>query len=154
MNSTSEPARLALRLLSLTYETIIVAAVLLAGTALFVSLFGDSRQMPLRLLLQFWLLALCGAYFTWGWSQGRQTLPMRTWRLAIVAEDGRPIDRPRALRRYLLAVVGCGLVGLTFWWALIDRERRFLHDRLAGTRVVRTETPGGRREAPTTRPGS
>jgi hypothetical protein len=27
-------------------------------------------------------------------------------------------------------------VGLGFWWAFFDREKRFLHDRLAGTYIA------------------
>jgi len=37
-----------------------------------------------------------------------------------------------------LAFLGCGLL-----WALFDRDRQFLHDRLAGTRIVVSD--GGRR---------
>jgi len=33
-------------------------------------------------------------------------------------------------------LLGLGLCGLGLVWALFDRERQFLHDRLAGTRIV------------------
>ena len=41
----------------------------------------------------------------------------------------------------VLARIGLGahaawLVGLNFLWAFVDPERQFLHDRLAGTRIV------------------
>ena len=29
-----------------------------------------------------------------------------------------------------------------FLWALVDRERQFLHDRLAGTRIINDEGGG------------
>jgi hypothetical protein len=38
--------------------------------------------------------------------------------------------------RYLLALVSTFMLGLGFVWALIDRERCFLHDRLAGTCII------------------
>jgi hypothetical protein len=31
------------------------------------------------------------------------------------------------------------LGGGGFWWALFDRDGQFLHDRLAGTRIVKDE---------------
>jgi uncharacterized RDD family membrane protein YckC len=39
--------------------------------------------------------------------------------------------------RFFLALLGLLLAGAGFWWALVDRDRQFLHDRLAGTRLVR-----------------
>jgi len=44
----------------------------------------------------------------------------------------------RAFRRYLLAAPGV-VSGIGVLWAFIDRDRQFLHDRLAKTRIVRVE---------------
>jgi uncharacterized RDD family membrane protein YckC len=41
--------------------------------------------------------------------------------------------------RFLFALPGTLLLGSGFLWALVDRENLFLHDRLAGTKIVRTE---------------
>jgi uncharacterized RDD family membrane protein YckC len=40
------------------------------------------------------------------------------------------------MRRYLLAVAGFFAAGFGFAWALFDRDRQFLHDRLCGTAIV------------------
>ena len=41
----------------------------------------------------------------------------------------------------VLAVAGMELglaaCGLSYWWAFLDPDRQFLHDRLARTRLVR-----------------
>jgi len=39
--------------------------------------------------------------------------------------------------RFSLALIGLLLAGVGFWWALFDRDRQFLHDRIVGTRLVR-----------------
>jgi hypothetical protein len=39
--------------------------------------------------------------------------------------------------RYAAALCGTLFFGITFLWAFIDRDRAFLHDRLARTRIVR-----------------
>jgi len=44
-----------------------------------------------------------------------------------------------AVNRYLFALAGCLLAGTGFLWALVDREGLFPHDRLAGTKIVRSE---------------
>jgi uncharacterized RDD family membrane protein YckC len=39
--------------------------------------------------------------------------------------------------RFVLALTGILFAGIGLWWALIDRDKQFLHDRIAGTRLVR-----------------
>ena len=89
-----------------------------------------------RHLLQGWLLFVTGAYFVYCWTHGGQTLPMKTWRIRLVMCAGGAVPARIAIRRYLFALLSLGACGLGFAWALVDRDRQFLHDRLAGTRLV------------------
>lgn len=77
-------------------------------------------------------------YFLWFWSQGRQTLAMKTWRIRLVTRDGLALRPTQALCRFLLCWPSIVLGGLGILWALIDPDRQFLHDRLAGTRLVQS----------------
>lgn len=129
-------ARLLPRIASLAYETLIVVAVLLCAGLLFYGLERTLGVPHVRLVFQLYLVAVSGIYFVWQWMHGGQTLPMKTWRLRLVTRSGRPLSPPRAAARYALALIGAALCGATFLWALIDRDRQFLHDRLAGTRIV------------------
>ena len=54
-----------------------------------------------------------------------------------IAFDGEGVNLQRAVARYLFAVIGIFFFGCGILWALLDRERQFLHDRLAGTRIVK-----------------
>ena len=128
-------------MLSLIYETLILAALLLAGALPMAVLTRTWDQAAARPALQIWLLLLCALYYVWQWVRTGQTLPMKTWRLRLVAADGKPVTTARAVCRYALALFSTALCGLGFVWALIDRDRQFLHDRLAGTRIVTTENP-------------
>ena len=103
------------------------------------------------------LLLVFAAYFTWLWSGGRRTLPMRTWRLEFATRGGATLDIRRAALRYAawwigplcalgadvaLRTTGQGrwavvLLGFNYAWALVDRDRQFLHDRIAGTLLLR-----------------
>ena len=80
-----------------------------------------------------------GAYFVWFWTHGGQTLPMQTWKLRVVSASGDRVYLKQALARYLFAVIGVFFFGGGIVWALFDRNRQFLHDRLAGTRIMRIE---------------
>jgi uncharacterized RDD family membrane protein YckC len=124
------------RLASGLYDLLLLAALVLVATFPFLAVFGDATSGWRRHVLQGWVLVLAGAYFTWFWTHGGQTLPMKTWRLRLVRGDGAAVSLPRALHRYLLAMLGFFALGLGFLWALLDREGQFLHDRLAGTALV------------------
>lgn len=109
-----------------------------------------------RIVLFCLLFALLAAYFVWCWSDGRRTLAMKTWKLRLVRADGGAVAPKVALLRYLATWVGpalavaayaglarfgwgahaAWLVAFNFLWAFVDRERLFLHDRIARTRIV------------------
>ncbi len=92
-------------------------------------------------MLQFWLIAVAGVYFVYCWVHAGQTLPMKTWRLRLVNSDGTALDVRKGILRYMFALAGLAVGGLGWAWALLDRDRQFLHDRLAGTRIVDVVAP-------------
>lgn len=124
------------RLASLLYESLVVLAVLLIGFLLpQILLSGFSLGWPPKLL---WLhvLLLLMVYFVWFWLNGGQTLPMKTWKLRLVGADGGRLRPLQAVLRYLAAWPSILLFGIGLLWAIFDRDRQFLHDRIAGTRIV------------------
>lgn len=134
-----EPARapgLARRAACAVYETLILAALVLVATFPFLAFVGDSTAGPRRHLLQGWVLLVVGAYLAGFWTRGGQTIAMKTWRIRLEAADGGPVGAGRAVRRYLFALLGGAALGIGFFWAFLDRDGQFLHDRLAGTRLV------------------
>ena len=156
------------RLAASLYETLLLAALaLVVGFALLPvltaapSLLPTERAPPLlrpvAQAISFGsLFAAFGAYCAWGWSDGRRTLPMKTWRLAIESTAGAPVRLSRAALRYIACWIGPGLaiaayaglrpLGYSRWavallavnyaWALVNSDRQFLQDRVAGTRLV------------------
>jgi uncharacterized RDD family membrane protein YckC len=164
--SASARADIGRRLLALLYEgLLLVALLLIAGFALapFVSPSGSASthtlgipSTPARVGAFIALFLLGAIFYGWSWSEGRRTLPMKTWHLSIVTRDGAPVPRRAALVRYVAWWIGpaLGLVAyatlrphglgafalplflLDYLAAFVDPERQFLHDRVAGTRVV------------------
>lgn len=124
------------RLASMLYEGLVVFAILLIGFWLPQALLaGIGLGLSPRLL---WLHVgvLLMVYFVWFWLHGGQTLPMKTWKLRIANPDGSPPRPMQALLRYLAAWPSVLLFGIGVLWALVDKDRQFLHDRIAGTRIV------------------
>lgn len=125
-----------MRLVSMIYEGVLLFAVLFVSSYLFLSLARDAQAGLPRLLYQVYLLSVCGAYFVFCWTRTGQTLPMKTWRMRVVTADGGSLSVGQAFRRYIFAIPGM-LSGISLLWAPFDKEHQFLHDRLAGTRIVR-----------------
>lgn len=132
-------AGLARRLASLVYESLLVLALLLVASLLFLLVSPDAAATAMRPLYQAYLLAVVGLYFAWFWTHGGQTVAMRAWRLRVLRSDGTPLSWRDAVLRFLLALPSIGVAGVGLLWALADRDGQFLHDRLAGTKIVRSE---------------
>ena len=156
--------RLRRRLAAFVYEGVLLFGVLMvAGLA-----YGLVTQQRHALAglhgLQAFLFVVLGLYFSWFWSHGGQTIAMKTWHIRLLTDDGRPVGAARAWLRYLLswlwfmpALVWAWLAGLhsgtqvgmvlLIWvvayaaLARFNRQRQFLHDLLARTRLVQTPAP-------------
>ena len=124
------------RILSLAYEALLLLAVLWCA-ALPLGLVENALNLPhRRLLFQLYLVLVAGVYFVWQWTRGGQTLAMKTWRLRLVDRRGGAVGLLQAAVRYVAALAGTACFGLGYVWALFDRKGDFLHDRLAGTRII------------------
>ena len=125
------------RLASMVYESLLMLgtlAVLLLLPHLLIGHFLHRVASPLILWAHLFLVL--AVYFAWFWTHGGQTLAMRAWRLRVVTRTGRAVSPTQALLRFLLAWPSLGIFGIGLIWALVDPEKQFLHDRLAGTRIV------------------
>lgn len=124
------------RLACAVYDALLVAAFVLIASLPVAALAGDVSEGWRLQLFRLYVFIAIGAYFVGSWSRGGQTLALKTWRMRIETADGTPVTARRALHRFLLASLGTAMLGATYTWAFFDREQQFLHDRLAGTRLV------------------
>jgi uncharacterized RDD family membrane protein YckC len=116
----------------MAYEAVLLFAVAFFAAWLFYFASGgrEATSGTLRYTLQLFIGAVFAAYFLWCWLRGGQTLAMKAWHIRLV-----DVTPQKALLRLLLAGL---LLPVSILWALFDREHQFLHDRLAGTRLVST----------------
>lgn len=119
------------------YDALVVIALSLLLGWLFIGTLGDATQGIKRYALQLFLWLSIGLYFVWCWSRSGQTLAMHTWRLKLLgATSLTPLNIQTAAIRYILATISLALFGLGFFWALFDRDRCYLHDRLLKTNII------------------
>ena len=139
------------------YEGTLIFGVMFIADYLFSTLTQTRHAMDNRHAQQFFLFVVFGIYFVWFWSRG-QTLAMKTWHIRVTDLKGGALSQQRALWRYTLSwlwflpplaaswifniEVRNSLflaAGWILFWALLSRlhpRRQFLHDALAGTRLV------------------
>jgi uncharacterized RDD family membrane protein YckC len=151
------------RLISMVYELLLGFAVLFLPFLVFEMAVGASHAAAAEHGRQALAFLVLGAYFIHQWSRNGQTLAMQTWRLRVTLPGGAPVPLTRAALRHLLAwmwvlpaAIASRAFGLEHWHALgaiaigiagwsltafLDRDRQFLHDRIAGTRLVQLPKP-------------
>jgi uncharacterized RDD family membrane protein YckC len=120
------------RLASMVYEALLLFAVAFFAAWVFFFASGgrDATAGGTRHLLQLVIGVFFAAYFLWSWLRGGQTLAMKAWRIRLIG-----LTPARALLRLILAAILLP-TGVSVLWALFDRDRQFLHDRLARSRLV------------------
>ena len=75
-------------------------------------------------------------YFGYSWAVSGRTLGMAVLGVRVVRADGATAEPRRGVLRALVFPLSFLLFGLGFLGILVQRERRALHDLIAGTAVV------------------
>jgi uncharacterized RDD family membrane protein YckC len=99
---------------------------------------ADLPRLPKTPLIAF--LALQNIGYLAAFTAGGQTLGKMTTGIRVVPVDGPTLDLGRSLKRTIFWGLLAAPAGLGLATAVFNPERRGLHDRLAGTRVVRAGT--------------
>ncbi len=152
------------RLICIIYEAFLLTAVEMFATGVF--LFAtQNRKGPLYDHgLKAYLFLVTAAYFIHFWTDSGHTLAMKTWRIKLVKVGYPRVPYFSALLRYLFAwgwflpallvcyafnitskaQVGAAVaLGIVAWGltVFLDKDRQFLHDKLAGTRLILLPAP-------------
>lgn len=133
-----EPVGLLLRLAAILYDSLLVLALVFLGTLPLVVLNAGEAIPAHTTWYRLWLLAIVGGYFVFFWVRGAETLGMKSWRIMIVSRGGGPVTVRRATLRAGAAVLSWLPGGAGFLWSLVDSDRLAWHDRLSGTKLVRS----------------
>jgi uncharacterized RDD family membrane protein YckC len=75
-------------------------------------------------------------YYAYFWTSSGKTIGMFLLGVQVVGEDGSSVGSKRGLVRTLAFPLSFIILGLGFLGILLDRDRRALHDVIAGTAVV------------------
>jgi len=145
---------------SMMYEGVLLFAVTFLAGYLFDTLTQSRHGLALRGTRQVWLFLVIGLYFLICWRRSGQTLPMKAWHIRLQSTKGGALTWPQMLARYALMwpipLAGSALIWVAAtvsgWPAFLmfivatpflvfvptwfTQDSQFLHDRLAGTRLI------------------
>lgn len=66
-----------------------------------------------------------------------QTVGKRVMGIKVVKENGKPLDYPEAVIRYLMYIVSLIPLGLGYFWVIWDEKKQGWHDKIAKTLVIK-----------------
>lgn len=146
------------------YEGMLLLAIIFGTSFIFDSLTQRTDAHYLYYTSQTLLFTVIGLYFVLSWYRKGQTLPMKTWGIRLVRVDKSHLKVSQLIVRYIVAwifpLIGAYIVHLAsdyvgwrsvtmfivfapflnFVYSWFDKEGIFLHDRLAGTRLIDTKS--------------
>ncbi len=96
------------------------------------SISWNRNDLPVAIIYVAWEFA----YFAYSWGASGKTLGMALLGVKVVAADGSEAGPRRAVLRTLAFPLSFVFLGLGFTGILFQRNRRALHDLIAGTAVV------------------
>jgi len=139
-DDAAEDAAVSARVIAVVIDLLILAVI--DATVIYFTMqisgitLDEINVLPKAPLLAF-LLVQNGGYLV-AFTAGGQTLGKMAAGIRVVAADAdATLDVGRAFLRTLIWLVLAVPAGLGFLTAFLNRDRRGLHDRFAGTRVVR-----------------
>ena len=153
------------RLISMFYEAFLLGAVEMLAIFLYLVATGNKQEPVFQHGRTVVVVMVAAAYFIHFWRDSGHTLAMKTWRIKLVQPGAPKLSWKVAIIRYVVAwgwfapaLVVCLAfnihdiaqafaiiaVGIVAWamTAFLDKDRQFLHDKLAGTRLISLPKPG------------
>ena len=136
------------RLAAMFYDFLLCTALLIVTTFIYklimMGFIGEAKMRELSEagaldgdpLLSTLLFFVLFGFFAKFWTHSGQTLGMQVWRIRVQNNDGSSINLWQALLRFITALASWLCLGLGFWWALWDKQKRTWHDQYSESVIV------------------
>lgn len=126
----------------------IIDLIILTATSMVLSLFlaffvsqdYDSEvSMSFHILVNFFQLIIAVSYTTYFLGKYSATPGKMACHIKVVTPDGGKVSYSQAFFRYFAEIISSLIFCIGYLMAIFDTEKRTLHDRIAGTRVVKNQ---------------
>jgi uncharacterized RDD family membrane protein YckC len=138
------------RLAAMLYDSILLISIWIVLSFLVTAAFGieESRHVengttvlePLYQTALFGTVIVSGyLFFGWFWTHSGQTLGMQAWKIKAQNTDGSALNWRQVLLRYLTAPIALAMLGLGYWWMLVDPAQRTWSDWVSNSIIVKID---------------
>ena len=127
---------------AMTYDALLILAIMMIGSLPISALdpgnggVGLISNHWLRFIYQLYLYYLIFVFYFVFWRIKGQTLGMQVWKIKTIDEGGDIMSPGQCVLRFALATPAIVLCFLGFLWALFDKDRLTVYDRLSHSRVI------------------
>ena len=120
---------------AILYDSLLIFALLMLVTTIFLIPRGGEAVEPYTVTHQITSFAVIFGFFVGFWSKSGSTLGMQAWGLRVETHAGEIPTFTVACMRFFAAMLSWLPAGLGFIWQLWDKDQLTWHDRLSGTRL-------------------
>ena len=138
--SNKRPASLRRRFAAMLYDSLLILALLFLATVPFIAL-REGEAVESSAAYNLSLVLVVYLFFLGFWSTRGRTLGMQSWGLQLEDANGRVPNPWQASVRFAVSLVSLALLGLGFFWQLVDKDKMTWHDRASGTRLMHYPRP-------------
>lgn len=135
-------ASLIRRSAAMTYDALLILAILMLASLPLSSLEPHDNTIGfiavpwLRFVYQAYLFYLIFLFYYIFWRIKGQTLGMQVWKIRTVDNSGRIMSPGQCILRFALATPSILLAFTGYLWAILDKDKLTVYDRLSHSRVV------------------
>jgi serine/threonine protein kinase len=98
---------------------------------------ASAASMMLSCLSSLVSLGINAAYYIGLIASSGQTLGKKAMQIRVITKSGNPVSFGQAIARYIGYLVSTLMLFIGFLWPLWDDQKQAIHDKMAGTIVVR-----------------
>ena len=146
------------RIASLLYDIVLIIALVII---MYMPLLGFNIEgnLVLKITVQIYVYLIIQYFFVWFWVNGNGTLGMKSWKVQILDTSGNKVTYKKAIIRFNVSLIYFLMIGfLIFIYyklletnyfllvltlivtlvPLIRKDRKFLHDIISKTILIKT----------------
>ena len=135
-------ASLIRRSAAMTYDALLILAIMMLATLPLSAIDPGNGNIGMisvpwiRFVYRTFLFYLIFVFYYVFWRIKGQTLGMQVWKIKTVDDSGEIMSPGQCIIRFALATPSMALMLLGYLWALFDRDRLTIYDRLSHSRVI------------------
>ena len=134
-------ASLIRRLAAMAYDALVLLALYIILGGILVTAISEmtGQEEMVRLspaMVGSVFYTICFLYYMHSWRRGGQTIGMKAWNIYLITNDNSPVKLSHCILRSATGFFSLAIVGLGYFWMLIDKKERTWHDIASLTRIV------------------